>query len=184
MELLLLTILAGAIWIAIALISSPPDGPDQDRTTDFRRVRRHPAPPRPGRYSEPQHARVLKGRCWVIDGDTIVIDRVHIRLAGIDAPELNHPWGRKSKSAMIELCKGKVITAELQPDTTYDRVVAICSLPDGRDLAAELVRMGLAIDWPKYSGGRYRHLEPEGIRRKLWRADAKQKGRYDARRHG
>lgn len=85
---------------------------------------------------------------------------------------------------MITLCKGKVITAKLLPDTTHDRAVAICYLPDGRDLAAELVRMGLAIDWPKFSGGRYKHLEPEGIRKKLWRADAKQKGRYDEKRHG
>ena len=184
MEVLLLIVLAGGAWLVVRLNSSTRHERGGARTGGIRRVRRHPAPPRPGRYSEPQHTRVLKGRCWVIDGDTIVIDRVHIRLAGIDAPELNHPWGRKSKSAMIELCKGRIITAELQPDTTYERAVAICYLPDGRDLAAELVRMGLAIDWPKYSGGRYRHLEPDGIRKKLWRADAKQKGRYDARRHG
>ncbi|HKL68558.1 thermonuclease family protein [Salibaculum sp.] len=147
-------------------------------------VNRKPAPPRPGDYKEPQTARKLKGKCWVIDGDTIVIERVHIRIAGIDAPELNHPWGRNSKSALIKLCKGQVITAELHPESTYDRAVGTCLLPDGQDLAAELVKMGLAIDWPKFSGGKYSHLEPAGIRKKLWRADAKQKGRYDARRHG
>lgn len=50
-------------------------------------------------------------------------------------------------------------------------------VPDGRDIAAELVKVGHAIDWPKYSGGRYRDLEPSGIRKKLWRADARQRGR-------
>jgi endonuclease YncB( thermonuclease family) len=48
---------------------------------------------------------------------------------------------------------------------------------DGRDLSAELVKQGLAIDWPKFSGGIYRNLEILGIRKKLWLADARQNGR-------
>ena len=120
---------------------------------------------------------ILKGRCWVIDGDTIVIDKVRIRLAGIDAPELEHPWGQKSKWALVELCRGKTITAQVRPEMSHDRVVAECFLPDGGDLAAELVQRGLALDWSKFSGGKYRHLEPPDARRKLWRADARQKGR-------
>lgn len=59
---------------------------------------------------------------------------------------------------------------------SYDRVVAECFLPDGRDLAAELVKAGLALDWPKFSGGKYRHLEPPDARRKLWRANLRQGG--------
>lgn len=47
--------------------------------------------------AKPTPAQILKGQCWVIDGDTIVIDKVHIRLAGIDAPELDHPYGQKAK---------------------------------------------------------------------------------------
>ena len=119
---------------------------------------------------------VLRGRCWVIDGDTIVINNIRIRLAGIDAPELDHPWGRQSKWALIQLCKGQTVTARFKPELSYDRRVAECFLPDGRDLAAELVRSGLALDWPKFSGGKYRHLEPEDARRKLWRADARHRG--------
>lgn len=120
---------------------------------------------------------VLQGRCWVVDGDTIVIDKVHIRLAGIDAPELDHPWGKQSKWALVQLCKGQTVTAHIRPELSYDRVVAECFLSDGRDLAAELVRAGMALDWPKFSGGKYRHLETADARRKLWRADARQRGR-------
>jgi hypothetical protein len=116
------------------------------------------------------------GRCWVIDGDTILIDNVHIRLAGIDAPELDHPWGQQSKWALVKLCKGQVVTARIKPEMSYDRVVAECFLPDGRDLAAELVKAGLALDWPKFSGGKYRHLEPADARKKLWRAQLRQRG--------
>lgn len=119
---------------------------------------------------------VIVGPCWVIDGDTIVIGGTHIRLAGIDAPELNHPWGQKSKWEMVRLCKGQVITARIKPELSYDRVVAECFLPDGRDLAAELVRVGLALDWPKFSGGKYRMLEPPDARKKLWRASLRQGG--------
>lgn len=125
-----------------------------------------------------QAATVLKGRCWVIDGDTIVIDNVRIRLAGIDAPELEHPWSRKAKWALVELCRGQTVIAQVKPELSHDRVVAECFLPDGRDLAAELVRRGLALDWPKFSGGKYRRLEPQDARRRLWRADARQKGRF------
>ena len=119
---------------------------------------------------------VLRGRCWVIDGDTIVINNIRLRLAGIDAPELDHPWGRRSKWALVRLCKGQTVTAKIKPELSYDRLVAECFLPDGRDLAAELVRVGLALDWPKFSGGKYRHLEPEDARRKLWRTQARQRG--------
>ena len=120
----------------------------------------------------------LCGYCHVIDGDTIVINKIKIRLAGIDAPELHHPWGKKSKWAVIHMCKGKKITAILEGHSSHDRVVATCYLPDGRDIAEELVKAGLAIDWPKFSGEKYRQFEPPGIRKKLWRADARQKGKY------
>jgi endonuclease YncB( thermonuclease family) len=82
-----------------------------------------------------------------------------LRLAGIDAPELDHPWGQQSKWALVHLCKGQTVTARIKPEVSYDRMVAECFLPDGRDLGAELVRSGLALDWPKFSGGKYRYLE-------------------------
>ena len=119
----------------------------------------------------------LQGKCYVIDGDTIVIGDIRIRLAGIDAPELDQPWGKSAKFAMIRLCKGKVITAHILEGESYDRIVARCFLPDGTDLSAALVEQGLALDWAKFSGGAYRHLEPVGIRRKLWRVTAKHQGR-------
>lgn len=100
--------------------------------------------PQPNQPQPPEV--VIRGRCWVIDGDTIVIDNMHIRLAGIDAPELDHPWGQQSKWAMVKLCKGQTVTARIKPELSYDRVVAECFLPDGRDLAAELVKAGLALD--------------------------------------
>ena len=144
-------------------------GPPQRRREPLV-IRTHSIPP-------PDRETVLRGRCWIVDGDTIVIEKVRIRLAGIDAPELDHPWGKKAKWALVQLCKGQIVTAQIRPELSYDRVVAECYLPDGRDLAGELVRSGLALDWPKFSGGKYRHLETPEARRKLWRADARQCGK-------
>lgn len=124
--------------------------------------------------SKPQ---VVCGKAWVTDGDTIVIKKTQIRLFGIDAPELNHPYGQKAKWAMVKLCKGHVVRAEITDVDDYGRTVAHCTLPDGRDLSAELVKMGLAIDWPKFSGGKYAALEPPGVRKKLWLANARQNGK-------
>ncbi|WP_231703990.1 thermonuclease family protein [Cochlodiniinecator piscidefendens] len=134
--------------------------------------------------------RVLEGPAYVTDGDTITIQKTQVRIYGIDAPELHHPYGQKAKWAMVHLCKGHRIRAEITDEDEYGRTVAKCFLPDGRDLSEEMVKQGLAIDWPKFSGGKYSNLEVTGIRKKLWLADARQKGRmyvwekFDARKNG
>ena len=108
-----------------------------------------------------------------MDGDTIVIKKTQIRLFGVDAPELDHPHGQKAKWALVRLCKGKTIRAEITDEDAHGMTVAKCFLPDGRDLSAEMVEAGLAIDWPKFSGGIYLHLETDGARKKMWLANAR-----------
>ncbi|ABD53708.1 nuclease (SNase-like) [Jannaschia sp. CCS1] len=147
-----------------------PGNPPLDQS--WQKQTKRPSPPAPSARPAPYNAghvtsRKLRGRAWVIDGDTIAIDRSKIRLAGIDAPELDEPWGQKSKWAMVRLCKGQIITAHLTGETSYDRVVGTCYLDDGRDLAAELIKAGLALDFAHFSGGKYRHLETTDLRRKL-----------------
>lgn len=157
-------------------------------------ITRAPRPASPPRADERQHrqpplvvveqttqikiveVQELRGRAWVIDGDTIDIGGTRIRLSGIDAPEMDHPYGKNAKWALVNLCKGQEVRAVFDGDLSHDRTVATCYLPDGRDLAAEMVKAGMAIDWKKFSGGKYRDLEPDGIRKKLWRCDARQKG--------
>ncbi len=119
----------------------------------------------------------IVGLAYVTDGDGLRVKRTEIRLFGIDAPEFAHPYGKKAKWALINLCKGHVVTATVVGEDDYGRMVAKCFLSDGRDLSAEMVKLGLALDWPKYSGGLYRDLEPPDVRKKLWLADARQKGR-------
>lgn len=124
----------------------------------------------------PEHP-VLEGSAYVIDGDTVVIQKTQVRLFGVDAPEIDHPHGKKAKWALVSLCKGQTVRAEITEQDAHGRTVARCFLRDGRDLSAEMVKLGLAIDWPKFSGGTYRSLEVHDVRKKLWLADARQKGR-------
>lgn len=120
---------------------------------------------------------ILSGPAYIIDGDSLVIQKTQIRLFGVDAPEMNHPHGTQAKWALVKLCKGHSVRAEIVATDAHGRTVARCTLPDGRDLSAEMVTAGLALDWAKFSGGIYRDLETHDARRKLWLADARQKGR-------
>jgi len=123
------------------------------------------------------HVRTVSGPAWIVDGDTIKVKNTQIRLYGIDAPELHHPYGKNAKWALHRLCKGHTVRAEITDIDNHGRTVARCFLADGRDLSAEMVKQGLAIDWPKYSGGIYKKLETSDARKRLFLADARQKGR-------
>ena len=149
----------------------------ESRTVEQRQDDRHFTATRQSVEVRIVEVRELRGRCWVIDGDTIDIGGTRIRLAGIDAPELDHPYGKNAKFHLMNLCKGVEIRAVFEGEQSHLREVATCYLPDGRDLSAEMVKAGLGLDWRKYSGGKYRHLETPDARRKLWRCDARQKGR-------
>ena len=113
-----------------------------------------------------QHPPIVGG-CWVIDGDTIHIGSHKIRFQGINAPELDEPYGKQAKWALHKMVKGKTITAYPNGEKSYDRIVAKCFLDDGRDLAAEMVKMGLALDLPNYPDADYKHLETPASRKKL-----------------
>jgi endonuclease YncB( thermonuclease family) len=83
----------------------------------------------------------------VIDGDTIVAQSdagqvVRIDLFGIDAPELDQPFGAEAKQFVEETALGRVITLS---ETGADAVVVTSSVQvDGGDLSEALVREGLA----------------------------------------
>jgi hypothetical protein len=59
--------------------------------------------------------------------------------------------GRQPKGLRLAEMLGN---APLACERTYDRCVGICYL-DATDIAAEMVRRGLARDCPRYRGGRY-----------------------------
>lgn len=188
-ELLFAALVFGVIiYVAIGVFGGSDAPPTNTHSTPAQPGKvppriRDKAPPVPGKPKrktpDRPHANMseITGRAYVVDGDSLVINKTQIRIYGVDAPELNHPWGQKAKWAMVTLCKGHMVRARIVETDDHGRSVAMCYLPDGRDLSEEMVKQGLALDWPKFSQGDYRTFEPPGVRKKLWLADARQKGR-------
>ena len=101
----------------------------------------------------------FSGYAHVIDGDTIKIRGMKIRLAGVNAPELDKPYGVKSKYEMVKIVKGKTVYVVPDGTTSYDRIVATCYVDGDVDIGAELIRRGLALDIPRFTGGKYTEFE-------------------------
>jgi endonuclease YncB( thermonuclease family) len=99
----------------------------------------------------------------VRDGDTIEVGKIPIRLNGVSAPELDEPLGQQSKQFMRDLVDGKAVRCELNGKKTYDRFVGVCYL-DGKDIGVSVIEAGLALDCPKFSGGRYKAVETVAAR--------------------
>lgn len=104
------------------------------------------------------------GVASVIDGDTLEIHGRRIRLFGIDAPEssqlcrgsdsLPYRCGSEAANKLNELIARKVVSCAIATHDRYGRMVSSCSVEE-IDLGEWLVRNGHALDWPKYSKGRY-----------------------------
>ena len=112
----------------------------------------------------------IVGVARTIDGDTIEIGNVRVRLQGLDSPELEHHGGAAAKRAVQAIIGNDLVSCRLDGTKSHDRAVAICRLPDGRDIAGELVRRGHGLDCRRFSNGRYRDLETDAARRSQRRA--------------
>jgi endonuclease YncB( thermonuclease family) len=119
----------------------------------------------------PASAETIHGAGRAIDGDTIAVDGVHVRLKGVAAPELAHPGlhiaeepgGPEAARFMHDLIDGKTMVCDLTGERTHGRRVGIC-YRGGQDIGGAVIGAGLARDCPHYSGGRYASLEPATAR--------------------
>jgi endonuclease YncB( thermonuclease family) len=104
------------------------------------------------------------GQASVVDGDTLEIHGIRIRLWGIDAPEssqlcrgedtLQYRCGAQAANDLDAFIARRPVNCSPLSLDQYGRTVATCSV-GGNDLGEWLVRKGLALDWPQYSKGRY-----------------------------
>lgn len=83
----------------------------------------------------------------VMDGDTLMVLRqehkIKIRLANIDAPEKDQPFGKESRDSLWELVGRKEVSVETKAVDRYGRIVALVSI-NGRNISLEQVRRGMA----------------------------------------
>lgn len=116
----------------------------------------------------------LSGRARVVDGDTLEVSGVKVRLFGVDAPELDQRcerggrvWacGQAAREALAGIVGGRRIACSVQDIDRYGRDVAVCQAGD-QDVGAVLVRQGMAIAYRRYSG-RYVNAEAAARREGL-----------------
>ena len=98
-------------------------------------------------------ARVSK----VLDGDTFTLsgESRRIRVWGLDAPEWDQRGGSAATATLRSLISGKTLKCNVLDIDRYGRLVGQCFLPDGRDIAAEMIRSGAASEYCRYSRGYY-----------------------------
>lgn len=133
-------------------------------------------------WSVPAAAADVAGRATVVDGDTIAVEGApsRIRIDGIDAPEgaqvckgangVDYLCGPMASQALAELI-GRNGRVSCSPKTVdrYGRQVAVCEI-GGKDIGREMVRLGWAVDYVQYSGGRYarEQAEAKAAKRGIW----------------
>ena len=128
----------------------------------------------------PPGARVFEGKVVAVaDGDTFTVldgaTQVRIRLEGIDAPEKGQPFSAKSKQAVSDLVFGQVVRVVQSSKDRYKRSIAKVYLQDGRCVNEEMLRLGMAWHFKRYSDdAQWAKLEQQARRSKtgLW-ADPK-----------
>jgi micrococcal nuclease len=99
----------------------------------------------------------LAGTARVVDGDTLDVAGVRVRLKGVATPELRK-GGDKVRAFVARLVEGRTVVCELTGERTRGRRVGFC-YRDGRDIGAEVIGAGLARDCPRYSQRRYAGVE-------------------------
>jgi len=90
----------------------------------------------------------------VIDGDTLVFrtasaQTLRIRLADIDTPELDQPWGEEAKAALSGWVQGERGRIDIVDTDRYGRLVATVWIDD-KNINRRLVREGYAWVYRKY----------------------------------
>ena len=117
--------------------------------------------------------RQLIGAARVVDGDSIVVNGIELRLEGIDAPESRqtsidargrpYPQGKQATRYLRTLVRSGPVHCEMHGPDRYGRTLATVFTSDGKNVNAEMVRAGQAIAYTKYSR-RYVKEEQEAKR--------------------
>ena len=120
----------------------------------------------------------LTGIPRIIDGDTIRIGNIRIRLHGIDAPEAKQtctvggkewPCGREATNALVGIIGEKPVSCSQRDKDRYGRIVAVCRA-GAVDLNAWMVGEGWAVAYRRFS---MEYVRDEGeartARKGLWR---------------
>ena len=101
-----------------------------------------------------QEQHQISGKAFVLDGDSLVIKKIKIRLNGIDAPEFSqqclntqsqqYQCGLASKNFLINLVKNQEVVCHYQKIDIYNRILGDCYI-DKLNINHHLLANGMAI---------------------------------------
>jgi endonuclease YncB( thermonuclease family) len=134
----------------------------------------------------------VQGVARVVDGDTIVVAETRVRLEGIDAPETGQvckrAWighwacGTTATSALVKLVENREVVCAHKGWDKYNRFLGVCAV-EGRDINAEMVRVGMAWAFVKYSQAYVKEeAEARDAKRGIWQAETQTAWDYRANR--
>ena len=113
------------------------------------------------------------GYVKVIDGDTIILNKITIRFSGIDAPESFFKGkkqtckfesqkifcGEISKKKLTQKIDNQIVKCFIEKSNDrYNRILAECFV-NGESLSVYMVKNGYAFDYAKYSKKKYKEHE-------------------------
>lgn len=107
----------------------------------------------------PSIAQTVAGKAEIIDGDTLTVSGMRVRLFAIDAPEArqscykeSEAWncGVEASQALQSLVGGSDVICEGQETDQYGRLVATCRIGQ-TDIGREMVASGWATAFRNYS---------------------------------
>lgn len=122
---------------------------------------------------------LLVGRASVVDGDTLEIRGVRVRLWGVDAVESSQtcldaaarPWpcGRRAAFALADFLGQRTLRCIRRTTDRYGRTVAVCHV-GGVEINRWLVEQGWALAYVKYGGSVYlpAQRQAQAERRGIW----------------
>ena len=110
-------------------------------------------------FAVPALAQDISGPARAVDGDSLDLSGISVRLFGVDAPELAQscerggaPWacGKQAASKLAGLVAGTSVVCEQKDVDDYGRIVATCRA-GSVDLGSAMVDAGLAVALPHFS---------------------------------
>ncbi|WEZ83263.1 thermonuclease family protein [Rhizobium sp. 32-5/1] len=100
----------------------------------------------------------VSGDIRIIDGDTLAVSGVRVRIIGMDAPELaqtcardGRPWpcGKAARDRLTEIAGAGAVFCTLDGNDRYGRNLGTCAV-GSMDLGETMVRQGYAVAFGRY----------------------------------
>jgi len=133
----------------------------------------------------------IRGRAMAVSGEVLRIGSTEVRLAGIEAPELeqrcavpgNRRWrcGHAAREALARAVRGEDVSCLTSGTDNTGRALGTCRVND-QDIAASLVRAGLVFaDTGLFASYSSEEEEARSEKRGMWRGNPERPAAYRAR---